>query len=203
MAIKKELPRQLSAFDSNQLTIHKGMTEAPIERDRPLSSLAGAGLSAKSPLFVKVPGKPSKVALVLQSNATSDVKELLLEDLLESEVKAKDREVQATDQALQDKLQAIESDRDFLKGTLDARNILEKYEKKFKDRNLARGQNWKMHLDRNLALTKRLQRMRQGHRLARQRCRYLQTPIRNRTHGHNQTWRRSISGDDPKESSGN
>ncbi|KAK6092756.1 hypothetical protein MT418_006754 [Batrachochytrium dendrobatidis] len=58
---------------------------------------------------------------------------------------------------LKEKLRGIESERDFLKGTLNACSILEKYEKRFKDKNLSRTQNWKMHLDRNPALKARLQ----------------------------------------------
>jgi len=52
-AIKKELPQQLSAFDSNQLTLHKTLTDAALEPDIPIVSISDAGLSAKSPLFVK------------------------------------------------------------------------------------------------------------------------------------------------------
>ena len=52
-AVKKKLPKQLSAFDSNQLTLHKSLTDAPFEPDFLLSSISDAGLSAKFPLFVK------------------------------------------------------------------------------------------------------------------------------------------------------
>jgi hypothetical protein len=52
-AIKKELPKQLSAFDSNQLTLHKSLTDAALEPDFPIASISDAGLSAKSPLLVK------------------------------------------------------------------------------------------------------------------------------------------------------
>ena len=179
--IKKELSPELDRFSPAQLTLHKTLYDAALEPDLPLDSIADAGLSAKVPLLVKVPGKTSKVALVLQSNATLEEKVTMLEDLLESEMKAKDREVQAKDQAVQakdqtvqakdrevqakdsllqqlkEKLQGIESERDFLKGTLDARNILEKYEKRFEGKNLGREKNWKMHLDRNQALKSRLQ----------------------------------------------
>ncbi len=51
----------------------------------------------------------------------------------------------------------IETERDYFQGTLNARNILEYYETKFKDKNLSRAQNWKRHLDRNPALKARLQ----------------------------------------------
>lgn len=169
-AIKRKLPKQLSAFDPNQITIHKALSDAALEPDLPLSTFTDAGLSAKSPLLVQVPGKTSKVALVLQSNATPEVKQLLLEELFESELKAKESELKSKEdkelllasndsllQELKEKLQGIESDREFLKGTLNARNILEKYEKPFKRENLTRAQYWKRHLDCNPALKARLQ----------------------------------------------
>eukprot|EP00842_Homolaphlyctis_polyrhiza_P000765 jgi/Hompol1/168/HPOL_003018-RA len=169
-AVKKELPIKLTAFDSNELTLHQAMDATALEPDLPISSISAAGLSAKSPLIVKAPEKKSKVALVLQSNATIEEKESLLEDFLqakEREVQAKDREMQAKEREVQakdslleelkEKLRGIESERDFLKGTLNARSILERYEKRFKDKNFSRTQNWKMHLDRNPALMARLQ----------------------------------------------
>ncbi|KAL5033821.1 hypothetical protein RTP6_001729 [Batrachochytrium dendrobatidis] len=154
--VKKELPKQLTAFDSNELTLHQAVDATALEPDLPISSISAGGLSAKSPLIVKAPEKKSKVALVLQSNATIEEKESLLEDFLQ----AKDREMQAKDsllEELKEKLRGIESERDFLKGMLNACSILEKYEKRFKDKNLSRTQNWKMHLDRNPALKARLQ----------------------------------------------
>ncbi|KAJ8331065.1 hypothetical protein O5D80_001075 [Batrachochytrium dendrobatidis] len=150
--VKKELPKQLTAFDSNELTLHQTVDATTLEPDLPISSISAAGLSAKSPLIVKAPEKKSKVALVLQSNATIEEKESLLEDFLQ----AKDREMQAKDsllEELKEKLRGIESERD----SLNACSILEKYEKRFKDKNLSRTQNWKMHLDRNPALKARLQ----------------------------------------------
>ncbi|EGF76383.1 hypothetical protein BATDEDRAFT_92793 [Batrachochytrium dendrobatidis JAM81] len=150
-------------FDPNELTLHQAVDATALEPDLPISSISAAGLSAKSPLIVKAPEKKSKVALVLQSNATIEEKESLLEDFLQAkdrEMQAKDREMQAKDsllEELKEKLRGIESERDFLKGMLNACSILEKYEKRFKDKNLSRTQNWKMHLDRNPALKARLQ----------------------------------------------
>jgi hypothetical protein len=87
-AVKKELSPELDHFSPAQLTLHKALTDAALEPDLPLPSIADAGLSAKSPLLVKVPGKTSKVASILQSNATPEVKGLLLEELWESELQA-------------------------------------------------------------------------------------------------------------------
>ena len=52
-AIKKELPKQLSAFDSNQITLHTSLTDAALEPDFLIASISAAGLSAELPLFVK------------------------------------------------------------------------------------------------------------------------------------------------------
>ena len=169
------------SFDAKDLTLHQAVDATAPEPYLPISSISGAGLSANSPLFVKAPEKKSKVALVFQLNATIEEKESLLEDFLQAkdremqtkesllkkilqckdrEMQAKEREVQAKDsllEILEEKLRGIESERDFLKGTLDARSILEQYENRFKEENLSRAQNWKMHLDNNPALKARLQ----------------------------------------------
>ena len=87
-AIKEKLSPELSLFSVAQLTFHSTLTDAALEPDFLISSISEAGLSAKSPLFVKVPEKKSTVALVLHSNITIEEKESLLEDFLQ----AKDRE---------------------------------------------------------------------------------------------------------------
>jgi hypothetical protein len=152
------------------LTIHNGMGEARIAPDLPLPSISDAVFSAHARLFDEIPGKRTKISVVLHSTATIEEKQLLLEDFLQSEkekVQAEKEKVQSEKQKVQmqdslirkleQEIQAIKSERDFLKGTLDARNILEKYEKLFKEKHLTRAQNWKKHLDRTPALNMRLQ----------------------------------------------
>ncbi len=51
--IKLELPRQLSAFDSNQITLHPSLEASALDPDFQLSRIATAGSSAQTPLFVK------------------------------------------------------------------------------------------------------------------------------------------------------
>jgi len=120
---------------------------------------------------------PSKVALVLRSNMTTEEKESILKDILEvqakeRELQAKDREVQAKEREVQDKVslyealkektQRIEAERDFLKGTLDARHIIETYELRFPTPNPkapkpTRAERWKKHLDLNTTILDKLQ----------------------------------------------
>ncbi|OAJ42894.1 hypothetical protein BDEG_26286 [Batrachochytrium dendrobatidis JEL423] len=50
-AIKQKLPNQFYAVDSNQISIHQSLQDAPLEPDLPLASISTAGLSAKLPLI--------------------------------------------------------------------------------------------------------------------------------------------------------
>ena len=52
-AVKQKLSPKLNSYSSDQLSIHKSVTGKALEPDELLSSISGAGLSAKSPLFVK------------------------------------------------------------------------------------------------------------------------------------------------------
>ena len=53
-AIKKELPKQLSAFDSNQLTVHKSLNDAPLRPGLTIEELSKfVENTDESPLFVK------------------------------------------------------------------------------------------------------------------------------------------------------
>ena len=54
-AIKKELPKQLSAFDSNQLTLHKSLNDAPLRPGLTIEELSKfvEPNTDESPLFVK------------------------------------------------------------------------------------------------------------------------------------------------------
>jgi hypothetical protein len=52
-AIKRELSPELNSYSPAQLTLHKTLTDAPLEPDFLLSSISTAGQSAKLPLFVK------------------------------------------------------------------------------------------------------------------------------------------------------
>jgi hypothetical protein len=59
---------------------------------------------------------------------------------------------------LKEKLKQIQADYDFLKGTLDARHIIETYEAKFKKPKLTRTEYWKRHLDLNPTIMQELKR---------------------------------------------
>ena len=93
---------------------------------------------------------------------TTKEKESILKDIFE--VQSKDREVQSKDKALQfqdgflkvleENIKRIEAERDFLKGTLDARHIFETYEARFKKPDtkgpkLTRAGRWDQHLALN------------------------------------------------------
>ncbi|KAK5668186.1 hypothetical protein QVD99_005223 [Batrachochytrium dendrobatidis] len=67
-AIKQKLPNQFSAIDSNQISIHQSLQDAPLEPDLPLASISTAGLSAKLPLIVKTLGSsaPAQKTIFIQ-----------------------------------------------------------------------------------------------------------------------------------------
>ncbi len=155
--IKQKLPKKFSAYDSDEITIHQALDDTALEPDVPLASISAAGLSAKRPLLVKVPGKRSKVGSELHLNATIEEKESLLEDLLQ----ARDREVKAKDsllEELREKIQKAEAERALLKGTLDARHILETYEGRFRKAKLSRAENWGRHLELTPTLVEELKK---------------------------------------------
>lgn len=93
---------------------------------------------------------------------TTEAKESIVKDILQ----AKEREVQAKYdlcEALKEKSQRIEAERDFLKGTQDARHIFETYEAPFKKaRKLSRAEKWKQHLVSNPDILKKLEEYSQG-----------------------------------------
>jgi hypothetical protein len=83
--------------------------------------------------------------MVLQSNITNEEKESILMEFLQSKdesLQSKERDVQYLErvvrskdgllEALKRETQSIRAERDFLKGTLDARHIFENYEARFK-----------------------------------------------------------------------
>ena len=107
------------------------------------------------------------------STMTPEEKELIMLELFacqsnEREVQANERELQAKDsllEALKEKMQWIEAERDFLKGTLDARHIFETYEMRFpnsKASKLTRAEKWKKHLDSNTNILKKLEECNQS-----------------------------------------
>ncbi|OAJ32742.1 hypothetical protein BDEG_28627 [Batrachochytrium dendrobatidis JEL423] len=67
-AIKQKFPNQFSAVDSNQISIHQSLQDAPLEPDLPLASISTAGLSAKLPLIVKTLGSsaPAQRTIFIQ-----------------------------------------------------------------------------------------------------------------------------------------
>ena len=67
-AIKQKFPNQFSAVDSNQISIHQSLQDAPLEPDLPLASISTAGLSAKLPLIVKTLGSsaPAQKTIFIQ-----------------------------------------------------------------------------------------------------------------------------------------
>ncbi|OAJ42963.1 hypothetical protein BDEG_26349 [Batrachochytrium dendrobatidis JEL423] len=67
-AIKQKFPNQFSAVDSNQISIHQSLQDAPLEPDLPLARISTAGLSAKLPLIVKTLGSsaPAQKTIFIQ-----------------------------------------------------------------------------------------------------------------------------------------
>jgi hypothetical protein len=129
----------------------------------------------ENPLIVRIVGiaenppimstaTPSKVASVLQSNMTNEEKESILKAIIagegkDRELQGKEREVQdkiSLYEALNEKLQRIEAERDYLKGTLDARHIFEAYELRFPKRGGTRAERWTKHLKLNPLILKNL-----------------------------------------------
>ena len=127
-----------------------------------------------------IPKASSNIASVLRSKMTTGEKESILTEFLQSkerEVQSKEREVQSKErevqlkerevqsqvlliEVLKDRTQRIEAERDFLKGTLDARHIFETYELRFPKPNPkaakpTRAERWKKHLDLNTNIRER------------------------------------------------
>jgi hypothetical protein len=133
---------ELSIPSKTPITLYQpdGITE--IKPTETLEFLQDAGKAAgDAPLIVRIAGvaSRSKASLVLHSNLAEEDKESIIKDIWE--VQAKQREVQDKQREVQDKValyellkekaQRIEAERDYLKGTLDARHIFETYELRF------------------------------------------------------------------------
>jgi hypothetical protein len=131
----------------------------------PMASIESLGaINDGKPLIVRieeVAEESSIVASVLRSNMTIGEKESTLKEFLQS----KDRELQSKErelQALEEKTKGIQAQRDFLKGTLDARHIFENYELGFprpnpKTKMPTRAERWKKHLALNTNIRKKLE----------------------------------------------
>ena len=146
------------------------------------------GNSKNTPLIVRIveiaeessishiPKASSNIASVLRSKMTTGEKESILTEFLQSkerEVQSKEREVQLKErevqsqvlliEVLKDRTQRIEAERDFLKGTLDARHIFETYELRFPKPNPkaakpTRAERWKKHLDLNTNIREKMEK---------------------------------------------
>ena len=158
-AIKKELPKQLSAFDSNQITLHQSLTDPALEPDFQISSITAAGLSAKVPLIVKTQETSyNKFAIVMSSNIADSYKHSILKDLMqleskEKEVQSKEKEVQWQKERIAELLQQKEQETLYklhYQQLLTVRGIIELYEKNFGEnllkKNLSRLEKWKAYL---------------------------------------------------------
>jgi hypothetical protein len=168
---------QLAIPQNTPITLYTsdGTTEIDVEVSP--SSLED-GKSGNNPLIVRIveiaeessiiPKASSNVASVLRSKMTIGQKESILKEFIlskEREVQSKEREVQShvsLVEALKEKTQRIEAERDFLKGTLDARHIFENYELQFPKPNPkaakpTRAERWKKHLDLNTSLREKLE----------------------------------------------
>jgi len=104
---------------------------------------------------------PSKVASILRSSMTIEEKESILTEFLQSKEREVEDKVLLFD-ALKEKNQRVEAERDFVKGTLDARHIFEVYELRFSIPNpkaprSTRAEKWKNHLKVNPNILKKLE----------------------------------------------
>ena len=178
VAIRKS--PELAIPQNTPITLYQpdGITEIDAG-DSPAKYLKGN--STSNPLIVRIvemaeeSSIPKAVASVLHSKMTTGEKESILKEFIQSkerEVQSKEREVQSKErevqsqvsllEALKERMQRIEAERDFLKGTLDARHVFENYESKFPQPDPSaprptRAQRWKKHLELNPNIQKKLE----------------------------------------------
>jgi len=161
--IKNELPRQLFASDSNQITLHERLTDPALEPEFQISSISAAGLSAKVPLIVKTQEPTNNIAILMSSHMADSDKISILQELWQSkekevqskekEVQSKEREVQWQNERIAELLQQKEQETLYklhYQQLLTVRGLIELYEKNFGEnllkKNLSRLEKWKAYL---------------------------------------------------------
>jgi hypothetical protein len=147
--IKNELPRQLFASDSNQITLHERLTDAALEPEFQISSISAAGLSAKVPLIVKTQEPTNNIAILMSSHMADSDKISILQELWQS----KEKEVLWQNERIAELLQQKEQETLYklhYQQLLTVRGLIELYEKNFGEnllkKNLSRLEKWKAYL---------------------------------------------------------